>query len=247
MSVIEMPQMVAGQSASWLALLDLYDKVSSGWTLIGGQLVHLHCAERDGYPDRPTDDIDAVVDIRADTTVLAKFTRALLDLGFEPDTSGDGLQHRWHKGAAQVDVLLPDGVGEEAASRPGAGGAPSLPTPGGSQALHRSEVVRVRVDGREGSVLRPNLVGALVMKAAAHTVPAAGRGRHRIDFVVLAALLDRTDFSRAEVTKKDRQRLRFMVDACRDDPTAMLVEQAEQNLGRLERAAGLAPAVARPL
>ena len=242
-----MPQMLAGQSASWLALLDLYDKVPTGWTLIGGQLVHLHCAERNGYPDRPTDDIDAVVDIRADVTMLARFTRALVDLGFEPDTSGDGLQHRWNNGAAQIDVLLPDGVGATAASRRGAGGAPSLPTPGGSQALRRSEMVRVRVGGREGSVLRPNLVGALVMKAAAHTVPAAGRGRHRIDFVVLAALLDRTDFSLSQVTKKDRQRLLAMVDACRNDSTAMLVDHAEQNLGRLERAAELGAAVGRRL
>jgi hypothetical protein len=27
-------------------VLDLYDRLSDGWTLIGGQLVHLHCAER---------------------------------------------------------------------------------------------------------------------------------------------------------------------------------------------------------
>ena len=54
--------------------------------------------------------------------------------------------------------------------------APTLPTPGGTHALNRSEPVVVEVDGRVGIVRRPNLVGALVMKAAAHTaVGDAGR------------------------------------------------------------------------
>lgn len=44
--MIVMPAMGAGQEAAWHALLDLHEVHPTGWTLIGGQLVHLHCAER---------------------------------------------------------------------------------------------------------------------------------------------------------------------------------------------------------
>jgi hypothetical protein len=179
---VAMPAMSSAQTASWLGLMALHQQLDQGWTLVGGQLVNLHCAERGSFPQRPTDDVDTVVDVRADPHMLETFTRVLLDIGFVPDTSGDGLQHRWRRGQAQIDVLLPDGIGEHAANRKGAGGAATLPTPGGTQALERSEAVPVLVDGHTGAVRRPNLVGALVMKAAAHTaVGDAARGRHRID------------------------------------------------------------------
>lgn len=238
--VIVLPVMLAGQAASWHGLLDLYEKVDTGWTLVGGQLVHLHCAERNHHPERPTNDVDTVVNVRANPNMLAVFTQALYDLGFVSATSGEGLQHRWRRGDAQIDVLLPDGIGERAAGRTGAGGAPTLTTPGGTQALDRSELVLVNVNGRLGSVRRPNLVGALVIKAAAHGATGGiDRGRHRIDFVVLSALLDRHDFRNTPATPKDRQRLGLMISACRADPTAMASADAAANLERLERAAGL--------
>lgn len=236
--------MPEAQAASWFGLMDLYDKVPAGWTLVGGQLVHLHCAERGAAPERPTTDIDAVLDVRTSPAILLTVTAALRDLGYEPDTSGDGLQHRWRLGQAQIDVLLPDGIGEWASGRTGVGGAPSLSTPGGSQALNRSEPVRVQVEGSEigytGTVLRPNLVGALVMKAAAHGgAPDAAPGRHRIDFVLLAGLISRRDFSQEELTAKDRRRLRLMVAACRADPYAMETGRAAEGLNTLELAAKL--------
>ena len=72
-------------------------------------------------------------------------------------------------------------------SRLGVTGSPTLSTEGGTQALQRTETVAVEVAGRKGRVRRPNLVGALVVKAAAHGNPGdAARGRHRRDFVVLS-------------------------------------------------------------
>ncbi len=59
--MILMPSMDRAQQAAWHSLLDLYDLQSDGWTLIGGQLVHLLCAERGYSPQRPTSDADAVV------------------------------------------------------------------------------------------------------------------------------------------------------------------------------------------
>jgi hypothetical protein len=115
--VIVLPAMSDAQAASWHALMDIHERLSTGWTLIGGQLVHLHCAQRDQSPPRPTDDADAVVDVRASADMLHKFTQALLDLGFtSAGVSGEGFEHRWIKDQAILDVLLPEGVGESLGS-----------------------------------------------------------------------------------------------------------------------------------
>jgi hypothetical protein len=107
--------------------------------------------------------------------------------------------------------------------------------------LHRSESVAVTVEGRQGFVRRPNLVGALVVKAAAHTTPVGElvKRRHRLDFVVLASLVAARDFRDEDVTGTDRRRLREMMAAIRADHAAIAVAGASESLDRLERAAGL--------
>jgi len=236
-----LPAMAEGQEQAWHALMDLGERIDSGWTLVGGQLVHLHCAERGITPSRPTNDVDTVVDIRASQTMLEEFTGALADMGFAPDTSGDGVQHRWLRGPAQIDVLIPEGVGERATARLGAGGARTISAPGTTQALARTETVTVTVGSRTGSVLRPTLVGALVAKAAARTEIAAdrARSRHCVDFVVLANLVSARDFRETDLRARDRQRLRDMVACCASDEAAMAVGNAAEALDRLERAARL--------
>jgi hypothetical protein len=240
--MIVLPAMSEAQAASWHALMDVHDRLSTGWTLIGGQLVHLHCAERDSSPPRPTDDADTVIDVRASVDMLQGFTQALLDLGFtSAGISGDGYQHRWIKDQAMLDVLLPEGIGRTAASRTGATGSPTLSTPGGTQALLRSESVAVTVEGRQGFVRRPSLVGALVVKAAAHTTPVGelAKRRHRLDFATLASLVAARDFRDEDLTRKDRSRLREMIALTRADRDAISMPGALESLTRLERAASL--------
>ena len=235
---VALPAMTEAQAASWHAMMDLYTKVPEHWTLVGGQLVHLHCAERGSYSPRPTTDADAVVNIRADQRMLARFTAALAELGFTPDTSGAGHQHRWLKGLAQVDVLIPEGVGERAEKLHGVGGAPTISSPGTTQALTRTEAVEVIVEGRAGTILRPNLVGALVGKAAARVELGGGpaASRHCVDFVVLASLLAARDLRESPLERKDRQRLSRMIPLCRNDGPAMLVDEADEHLVRVQRA-----------
>lgn len=240
--MIVLPAMPREQTESWLGLLDVYERLRDGWTLIGGQLVHLHCAERNRFPNRPTNDVDAVLDVRANPNILYAFTATLIEVGFKTaGVSADGLQHRWVRGAGSIDVLLPDGVGERAANRLGATGSPTLPTAGGSQALQRSETIAVEVAGRRGFVRRPNLLGALIAKAAAHTNPGdSGRGRHRRDFLVLAGLLTARDLRDETLTRKDRQRLQRIIQAVRNDRALMLsVNEAASSIDRLVVAAGL--------
>lgn len=239
--VVVLPAMGGPQEEAWRALLDLYRQLPGGWCLVGGQLVHLHCAERGVSPSRPTNDLDAVLDVRADQQMLLRFTQVLHDLGFRPEISGEGLQHRYVRGEAQIDVLIAEGTGERASLRPGAGGAPSLAAPGATQALQRAEAVTVRIGEQVGTVLRPSLVGALVGKAAARVEIASDRAssRHCIDFVVLASLVSARDFRDAQLSSKDRQRLHRMLVRSRADGAALAMPGAAEALDRVERAGGL--------
>lgn len=237
-----LPPMPSEQTASWLGALDLYERLNEGWTLIGGQLVHLHCVERERSLIRPTNDVDAVIDVRADPKILKTFTNALVELGFTAsDVSAEGHQYRWRRGDASIDVLLPEGIGNRASRRKGVTGHPTLQTEGGTQALRRSETVAVNVDGRDGFVRRPNLVGALVIKAAAHNNAGdLAPRRHRQDFVVLAGLLSAADFAAEDLNATDRRRLRSIVAAIGLDRELLLeTPDAETAIDRLTVAAGL--------
>ncbi|MBK8460136.1 MAG: hypothetical protein WAS07_15885 [Micropruina sp.] len=229
------------QRQSWYALIDLHERLNSNWTLIGGQLVHLHCAERGASPPRPTNDVDTVLDIRASPLMHETFTGVLRAMGFAPEISAEGIQHRWRKDLAQIDVLIPEGIGERASRRVGAGGAPTIEAPGTTQALERSEPVTVLVEGRIGTVLRPSLIGALVGKAAARTEISSDRNaeRHCVDFVVLAGLISAGDFRGETLAKKDQLRLKRMIPHCLSSDLAMAVEHAGEALGRLGQAAKL--------
>lgn len=199
--------MSQAQEQGWHALLDLYEARPEEWTLIGGQMVHLHCAERGFEPGRP---------------------------------SADGIQHRWTRGAAVIDVLVPEGLSERAGKRVSASGFPTVAAPGGTQALNRSEVVEVQVGGRVGHVRRPVLLSAMIMKAAARLeTHGVGLERHCYDFAVLAAMLASGDTAVFDLTAKDKKRLRRMIERTRAVPEAL--EQnptAERRLERLEAVVG---------
>jgi len=236
--VIVLPWMLAAQTASWHALLDLYERFPDGWTLVGGQMVHLHCAERGYAPPRPTDDADAVLDVKANPDILLDVTAALVELQFAPaGISAEVNQHRWVRHPASLDLLIPHNVGERLPRRAGVTASPTVQTPGGTQALHRTEAVPVEVAGRQGHVRRHHLVGALIIKAAAHTVPAdPARGRHRGDFATLSALVAAADFVGEDLSKRERKYLRDMVEATRADRVVMGSQpDAEDGLQRVER------------
>lgn len=234
--MIIMPAMGAAQQASWNGLLDLHGRHPDGWTLIGGQLVHLHCAERGYSPTRPTDDADAVVDARI-PLILGQVTDSLKDLNFDPGTpSVDGIQHRWKKGDASIDVLVADGLNERTASRPSASGFRTVAAPGGTQALHRSETVTVQIGVRVGTIPRPNLVGAMILKAKARLNTAdAARDRHVHDFLTLVSMLAAADLRNEALTKGERRALRSMIELTRDSPQALEAHPGvERRLVRLE-------------
>ena len=235
---VTLPPMSKAQTQSWLTLLDLGRRFPTDWTLVGGQLVFLHCRERGAVPVRPTDDGDAALDVRARPGILHDFTSELQNMGFRADEpSGLGLQHRWRRHEAVIDVLIPRHLGERAATRPGAGGAPTIAAPGAQGALDRSESVQVTVDDQTGLIPRPSLVGAIAAKAAAlEIVDDPNWRRHVQDLAILSTIIRRRDdFS--VYTTRDTQRVRNAIGRVAVDRSIIaLIDNAEAGLDRLRLA-----------
>lgn len=236
------------QRQSWLGLLDVAADFPDGWCLVGGQMVHLYCQERGFSPSRPTNDGDVVLDVRARPNVLYDFTRSLAAVGFtSAGASPEGHQHRWVRDRASIDVLIPQNLGRVADTRTGITGGTTLATPGAQQAINRSEPVTVQVDDEVGTIRRPNMLGALVAKAAAYSVPSdSAKERHLTDFATLAAMARGSDRIRQQITARDRHYLIPMLVALANSRRLWAsIEGAER--GILALAALTSPASGRPV
>lgn len=209
--VVSLPPLAGGQADSWTALVELAPTFGNNWLLVGGQMVFLHEVERQAAEVRPTDDVDVVVNLRAEPAGLARIHDALVAAEFSQDApSPDGAAHRYRRGAAAIDVLAPDNVGERAHLKLGVGR--TIEAPGTTQAFRRSEALTVEIDGASAKIHRPNLVGALIGKASAvakiSSQSTANRAKHVRDFDSLARMLGPKDRAAAALSKSERKLLR---------------------------------------
>jgi hypothetical protein len=194
----------------WRALLALDERLGSPWCLVGGQLVVLHCLEHGVPPVRATYDGDVAVDVFAGRDALSVATGVLDGLGFAQRTDSRGYGYRWERGNARIDVLVPERSNAQRRPPLTRRGARSVEAPAVRQAVERAERVPVRAGDETGYVPRPNLLGAIVAKAAAAVADTRDPERHREDVAVLCSLAATTSVRAMlrDVTKKDRQRLR---------------------------------------
>jgi hypothetical protein len=220
------------QRQSWRGLLDVAAALPHGWCVVGGQMVLPAVPGTRVAPARPIDDGDVVLDVRTHPDVLREFTAALTGVGFRSaGETPDGHQHRWTRELASIDVLIPQGLGRSA-NRRGVTGRTTLATPGAQQALARSEPVSVQVGETVRVVQKPNMLGALVAKAAAFSVPNdAGKERHLIDFAVLAAMARGSDRIGEQMTARDRSYLAPVLSALtRSRPLWTAIQDADRGV-----------------
>lgn len=208
---VVLPPVIGGQAESWAALIELAPLFGDNWLLIGGQMVFLHEVERQVPDVRPTDDVDVVVDLRAEPTALARVHAVLTESGFDQDIPGpQGTAHRYRRGAAMIDVLAVDSLGGRARLELGLGR--TIEAPGTRQAFHRSGIVSVEFEGEAAQVRRPNAIGALLGKAAAvlkiTSQSPASRAKHLRDFDSVAKLLGPDDRDSANLSTGERRSLR---------------------------------------
>lgn len=187
--------MTGGQLASWIGLSQLAVKTNKNWTLIGGQLIQLHCWERNVSPSRVTDDIDAVLDVIMQPEILLATTKILKDLGFTPaGITPSGHQYKWVRDGSEIDLLFPDHIGPRAIKKTGITGGTTLETPGGREVFFYNELVRLKLNGNTFEINRPNLWGAFYIKSRAFlNSNDPGKKRHLEDLANLLALIRVSD------------------------------------------------------
>ena len=214
MKRVSLPVLLDAQHQSWIGLLDLAERIPDGWTLIGGQMVHLHCWERKVSPNRATNDIDTVLDIRMVPKMLERFTGVLSDLGFQSaGRSFEGHEHRWVRGAATIDILIATGLGEKADTRKGVTGGTTLATSGGQGALDRSVKYEISLAERTGVINCPTLIGAILIKVAAYSnTRDVFRQRHLQDIAVLSTLIEGSDTTGLVINKSEKSRALFVFE-----------------------------------
>src|SRR5687768_7043311 len=97
---IDLPPLGPPVDQLWHSLLDLAEALTSGWTLVGGQMVLLHALEHGHMPPTVSQDGDVVADIRTDRRLLTQIVGFLEHQGFTlGDMSAEGLAHRYTRPA----------------------------------------------------------------------------------------------------------------------------------------------------
>lgn len=245
--IVEAPPLRRAQAEAWHALFEVHDRIPTGWALVGGQMIQALCWERGAPANRPTVDADTALDIRAHPRMPMTFTSALRDMGFEPDgTSFEGHQHRWIRGDALIDVLIPRFLGERADGRRGAGGGTTVSAPGAQGALDRSADVLFRVEGQVGTIRRPTLQGAILSKAAALEITGGDSTRHLVDIATPDALVTRRDRVTEGITPTERRRALAAAALMRRDATYARLAGVDPSVSERLRLAFAAPPLAAP-
>jgi hypothetical protein len=230
-----LPALTGGQRESWMGLIQVALELPKGWTLIGGQMVQLHCWERGAQALRVTNDIDTVLDIRGDTKIIMRFTKVLQKVGFTPvGTTFAGHQYKWKRGGGEIDLLLPSHVGERALAKVGVTGGTTIETSGGQSALDFSETIEISMEGIQVGINRPQLLGAIFIKSAAYlNTNDRNKERHFSDIVNLASLLTMNDLDTV-VSKRMRSRILTAISSKGDHgPVIGSIAGAEEGLSRL--------------
>jgi len=168
---------------------------STRWTLVGGLMVQLHAFEHQST-SRLTDDIDVLGDSRRRPHMTRRIAEVIQGRGGKmrmPPSSNEELGYQFDLDGDTVEVLGPDGVKADPET---VGRYTTFKVPGGTQALNRSEAVMVKVDGGAAArVRRPNLLGAILIKA--RVVAKERKEKFDSDRQDLVLLLNLVDDARA--------------------------------------------------
>ena len=212
--MIALTELTPAAEEGWWLLLDLMLERPDTCLLVGGQLIALLAAEHGARLPRATEDVDVVVNVqqhRGGTEWLADWLVARGLAMSKP--SADNVGHRFTRateagvGSVVFDVLAPSWMGR------------TVQAPGSTSAFGRSDLVDVVVSGvlgrpaREGRVRRPDLLGALVLKAAGIGEIAVRQNPERDwqDVALLLSLMEDPLREGERCTARDRRRLRVVL------------------------------------
>lgn len=123
-----------------------------------------------------------------------------------------GNTHRWVRGDATIDILVPRGLkeGRSDGRRPSGGWVTTVTSAGAQFLLKRSSPVEVEVAGRTGVIQVPDLLGAIYGKCSALlNVGDSKPDRHLQDTLLLASVVGLNEFRALHsLTENEINRLR---------------------------------------
>jgi len=200
-----------GWPPPWPLLLEVAEFTDrTAWTIVGGMMVQIHAELADVLPIRATVDIDLLLHLMTRNVPISAVVGSLQRIGFTPQEPGwpEAPFHRLRRGDDIVDVLVPDHLPTHV--RPRVLRRPVMPIDGGAQALDRLMEVDLVHGSTRLTVTVPDLLGALVLKAAAAGVDSRDRTRHERDAAFLAALITDHATQRDRLHGSDGKRLRAL-------------------------------------
>lgn len=217
---IQLRYLTPAAKEGWDTLFDLAIEDSESWLLVGGQMVLVLAIEQGAEFIRPTEDIDVVVNLRVRPMGTSWLSKWLQQRGFELEgVSPDNIGHRFVRetseglGRVKFDVLAHTGVGRRA-NLATVYPARTVQAPGTLQAFDRSRLLEVLVsdlaNGNErlGRIRCPDLLGALVGKAAATSIGTrVNPARDWQDAAMLLSVLEDPVSARQRCGKRDLQHL----------------------------------------
>jgi hypothetical protein len=214
------PRIVApsdGWQPPWPLLVEVLGATAaSAWALVGGLMTQVHAMLAGVAPHRTTHDVDLLVDVLARRASAASVVADLRSRGFETQEPGwpGSAFHRMRRGSDVIDVLVADHLPRNLGQR--VSGRPVMAIEGGAQALDRLVEVEIDEGGSVATLLVPDLLGALVLKAAASAADNRDAGRHLSDAALLAALVTDHAGERTRLHGSDRARLGRLAARLRD-------------------------------
>lgn len=190
--MIVLPADTERERKVWSTLLDIAAR-EQRWTVVGARMVELHLVERGR-------------ELRRSSLGIAQLLTAA---GFALEgVAVLGSGHTFVKGGVEIDVLAPENLGANSVrDRTTIPPLHTVEVPGGRQALDRTEWVDVKVAGRRGRLPRPNLLGAILLKARAVDVDDA-KASQRQDLAQLLSLVDDPDELAKELRAREHLWLR---------------------------------------
>ncbi len=204
----------ADDDAVWAEVISLF-ALGHDITLVGGLMVATFAVQAGIAMPRVTDDIDTLVRVAAIAKEPASFVESLKQRGYDmhPDhPRSDGHAFRYvrddHGARHIVDVLIDASKDHRTTPRTEGNLIPAA-IPGGAYALNMQETIEVTAGEATGEIIRPTLLGALLLKSrAASKDKTDKRERHFTDLAVLyAAVSDPTEVA-GGMSAKHRRELR---------------------------------------
>lgn len=190
----------------------------NSWLLVGGLMVQAH-ARLAGLESRATIDIDMLINVMASNSNVSKVVKGLESSGFSPQEPGlrGSPFHRMRKDDLIIDILVAEHLPSKKRDAAKVNNWPIMEAPSGSQAFERQMPVVLECGGGQRVIRMPDLLGALILKAAAYGADRKDSYRHLEDAALLAGFITDHATELERLKGSDKKRLRNIAKVLKDE------------------------------